>query len=374
MKKEGKLRIAFIGIKGLPAKAGVDRVVEALVRRCNGYDIEPTVYCDKRHTSENYQIPGCEIKIINSFGGKYIQAPIRFLFATIHALFWGDYDLIHLHNIETSYLLPLLRLRYPVISTAHGFAYWRTKWGKVAKKFIRLMDWPFVKLSNVATSVSLKDAEELNKRYGKKVNFIPNGVSLDYEPNNEKAKGILDNLGLCEGDYAIFVAGRIEPTKGAHIAIEAVNQLQTNLQLLIVGDLNQIPEYGKHLKNIANKNTYFHPLISDKETLFGLMRGSLFLIFPSTVEAMSMVLLETASLGVPIIASDIKENRYVLGADAIYFNVDDAESLREQLRWALSNHQSITLQAKNAKQRIHEEYDWDKIFSQYEILYRKIVN
>jgi glycosyltransferase involved in cell wall biosynthesis len=368
------MKIAFVGIKGLPARGGAERVVEGIITRLIPLGVEPTVYCDRSYTPAGTLIPGVKLIRLPVLPGKYLRSTSLNILAALHAVFRGCYDLIHLHNIEASFVLPLLRLRYKVISTSHGAAYWRAKWGPVAKRLIRLMDVPFVRWSTAVTFVSAKDAREFQRRFGRETVYIPNGVGLEYLPDRTGAQKILAAHGLMEKQYLLFVAGRIEPTKGAHLAIEAVNRLENRYPLLVVGDLSQVLEYGRQLKAMAGPNVRFQGLVEQRETLFGLMAGATCLVFPSLVEAMSMVLLEAASIGVPVVCSDISENLEFMGADAIYFDPAYIESLIEQLRWLLAHEQESRQIADRAKARIRAEYSWDIVAARYDELYRACVS
>ena len=82
-----KKRIAYIGIKGLPSKAGADRVVEGIVHGLNRELYQPIVYCCARTVPQGTIIPGIELVRIFTFGGKYLHAPLLFLFSALHALF-----------------------------------------------------------------------------------------------------------------------------------------------------------------------------------------------------------------------------------------------------------------------------------------------
>ena len=63
-------------------------------------------------------------------------------------------------------MLPLLRLRYRVIATSHGspIRTARSKWGAVARTLMGLTEYPYLLLSNCATSVSRCDAEYFKRR------------------------------------------------------------------------------------------------------------------------------------------------------------------------------------------------------------------
>jgi glycosyltransferase involved in cell wall biosynthesis len=220
--------------------------------------------------------------------------------------------------------------------------------------------------------VSARDAQELEQRFGRKPRYIPNGVSLEHSPNLEGAQSLLDAHGLVPGEFLIFVAGRIEPTKGAHLAIEAVKHLPMAVPLLIVGDKTQVTGYGRVLEEMAGSRVLFQPLVEDPAVLFGLIKASICLVFPSLVEAMSMVLLEAASLGVPIVCSDIIENRTVMQGDALYFESENVAALTDQLEWVLTHRSDATRLGERARQRVQTQHSWDSIAVSYAELYREV--
>lgn len=80
------------------------------------------MYCSSLVVPKETIIPGVRLHRIWALPGKHFHATTLFLFAALHALFWGDYDLIHLHNVEAAWVLPILRLRYKVVATSHGSA------------------------------------------------------------------------------------------------------------------------------------------------------------------------------------------------------------------------------------------------------------
>jgi len=368
------MEVAYIGIKGLPSKGGAERVVEAIVKRMPAHGINTTVYCDLRYTPVDYSLDGIKLVRLPSIQNKYLRMIILGLLAALHAVAFGNYDLIHLHHREASFVLPILRLRYRIISTSHGAAYWRTKWGSLAKYLIRLMDFPFITLSNAATSVSLDDSKELDQKFDRRVIYIPNGVDLSITPDQEQAHLILKQHDLEPGKYLIFVAGRIVPTKGAHLAIDAVNQMPSNTPLLIVGDDDHVPQYSQSLRQMAGPRVKFQPLVENPDILFGLMADAHCLVFPSLVEAMSMVLLEAASINVPIVCSDIPENREILHDEAVYFQSDNVQDLIDQLEWAINHPNETSQLSHRAQDSVNSEFSWDSIASRYADLYQEVIN
>ncbi len=368
------MKIAYLGSKGLPSKSGTERVVEAIVRHFTGTH-EITVYCDSRYTPTGTKLDGVRLIRIPTPKGKHIQAASLFIMSALHALF-SRYDVIHLQGVDSCFILPLLRLKYKVVSTAHGTPgrLTRLKWGKFAWFFIRSMETPFVHLSSYATSVSYLDAEYLKERYKRDVFYIPNGVDDPIQFDADKARQTLREIGFEPGKYLMFAAGRIDPTKGCHLVLDALNRLGNPVKLVIVGDLNQVPAYSDQLRAMADKNqVVFLPPISDRELLFGLVKLARLFIFPSTSEGMSMMLLEAAALEAPIICSDIPENKIVMEDNAVYFRSGDDVDLTHQILWALEHPGEMSCLGEKAGAHVRGTLTWGRIARQYEELYEACI-
>jgi glycosyltransferase involved in cell wall biosynthesis len=366
------MRIAFMGTKGLPSKGGTERVVEAIVKQLAGRH-EITLYCDSRYTPVGTQLEGIHLVRIPTLKGKHIGATSLFCLCALHALIFGRYDLIHLHGVEASFTLPLLRLRYRVIATSHGSPTRnrKDKWSRIAQFLMEMMEYPFVYFSNLPTSVSLADAQYYESRYHKKVVYIPNGVDENIRFNREAARLELQSMGLESENFLLFCAGRIDPSKGCHLAIEAYRQANPSCPLVVIGDLNQLPSYSDSLRQLAEGLAiHFVSPIADKELLFGILRQCKLFLFPSTKEGMSVMLLEAASLGVPVVCSEIPENRASVREGVLYFRSGDAVDLAEKLCWALDHPAEMATFGRKARETVLNFLPWRKIADGYDCLYK----
>ena len=333
------MKVAYLGIKGVPSQWGADRVVEAIARELAGRH-EITVYCNRRHTPAAAALPGIKLVRIPSPPGKHLQPVVYFSLSALHA-FFQRYDVVHIHNAEACFVAPLLRLRHPVMATSHGPAYARDKWGKLGKRLIRLLDVFFVCFPCLLTSVSRPMAEDYQRRYGKPVHYLPNGVDAQPAVDSEAAANTLRARGS-RGPYRLFAAGRLDPTKGCHLLLQAYNSALVALPLVVIGNMATLPAYSRELQSMAGERVRFIPFIEAKGELLGFVRGAQVFVFPSMVEAMSMMLLEAVSLGVPIVCSDIPENTAVLDEHALYFRSGDTADLAEKLQWALDHPEEMT--------------------------------
>jgi len=226
------LKIGYIGIKGLPSQAGADRVVEAIVQHLSK-EHELTVYCSSLVVSPNTTYPGVELIRVPVLRGKHLHAITLFFFSTLHAL-TRDFDLIHLHNLEASFTLVLLKLRYKVIVTIHGESDYDNS-GRLEIILLRINEW-LIRLADSITNVSESHIEDNRIRFRRTVYFIPNGV-YNEETNIDltSARELLHSYNAKPNNYILFAAGRVIPTKSASTLLEAYRKITTEIKLLIVG-------------------------------------------------------------------------------------------------------------------------------------------
>ena len=364
----GKTRVAFIGTKGLPARGGTERVLEAIVAHLDER-FAATVYCDARHGPRR-DVAGVRLIRIDTPAGKHARPAYLYAACALDAVLRRDFDVVHLQSVEAGFVIPLLRLRYPVLATAHGSATRspRAKWSPAARRTMGLMEYPFVWASNVATSVSAIDAEYLSKRYRRRVVFVPNGV--DVVPVDPPGPALPTSpSGLAPGEYLLFAAGRIDETKGCHLFVEAVRRLACDVPALVVGDPSHAPAYVERLRRDAPATVHFAPLIEDRGELFSLIAGCRVFTFASLTEGMSMMLLEAAALGAPVVCSDIDENRAVLGDTALYFRSGDAGDLARKLEYGLDHPEEMATRGSAAQAHVRARYSWPAIVRRYETFY-----
>lgn len=353
-----------MGIKGLPAKGGGERVAEAIIDAALANDYRVTLYAKKSYLKENNLLSNLEIIPIHDLPGKHLSAFSFGLLSTLHALFWRKYDLIHLHYADFGYLVPLLRLRYKVLGTSHGAEYYRDKWGRIAKWCFRLFEFPFVRMTNVCTSVSKSLAEYYSRKYGKDVLYIPNGIN----PYQAQGTNLSEKYSL-PLEYILFCAGRIIPSKGCDLLLEANRRLGLKVPVVVIGDMDGDAAYKKHLLDLAEPNVIFLNFISSKDELFELIHNCRFFVFPSSYEAMSMILLEVASLKKGIVCSDILENVEAIGPNAVYFASAKISDLQEKIEYALSYPEKMTQMAEAAYSWVMQHRQWQKITKSYLELY-----
>jgi glycosyltransferase involved in cell wall biosynthesis len=356
-----KKKIAVIGLKGLPAFGGAATVGQSLIEHLT-QEFEFTVYSIASHADRQFDPPGYRQFIFRSFPIRKLNVFYYYFMSAIHAVFLGKYDVIHLHHIDGAFILPLLRRKYPVMVTSHARPQESEKWGLLARTLFNRNEKTVMRRASIFTVVSLKLRDYYKETYDREVYYIPNGVSIQNKGPVNKSSHHKD---------LVFAAGRIIPLKGCHTMLMALNKLKYPDPVKIIGNIDQMPSYKKELQDLAKDlDVEFMGLIREKTRLLEIIREAKFFIFPSYNENMSIMLLEAASVGTPIICSDIPENKVIFNDDEVlYFRSEDHHDLANKTAWSISNPDLMGKKSIKAYKKVLAEFTYEKISLEYQKLY-----
>ena len=153
--------------------------------------------------------------------------------------------------------------------------------------------------------------------------------------------------------------------------LKALQKINYTGPIVIVGQGSHAPEYSRQLKTLAaGLNVIFVGYVGSKPALMSLVRKAKYFVFPSENEGMSLMLLEVASTGVPIIGSDIPENSTVFTEEELLFFKDkSADDLAEKFQWALQYPEEMDQKARLAQKKVKEQYGARVVAEQYFQLY-----
>jgi glycosyltransferase involved in cell wall biosynthesis len=363
------MRIAMIGQKGVPATyGGIERHVEELVRRlaARGHDV--SVFCRLYYTPRDATLPGVRLVRRPSVRTKHLDAATHVAWSTLEAMA-RRYDVVHFHALGPSLLAGLPRLTGArTVVTVHGLDWQREKWGRVAQWFLRRCEGPAVSFPDRTIVVSKTLREHFRRHHGRETVFIPNGTVL---PQPRPAKKILQ-LGLTPGKYVLFV-GRLVPEKGVHYLCEAFSRIDTDLTLALVGGMSFSQDYVQTLRR------YEGPRVRLLDYVFGegleeLWSNAYLVVQPSTMEGLSIALLEALSFGRCVLISDIPENREVAEEVAPSFRSKDVDDLRDKLETLIREPGLVRQYEGKARGHILQNYSWDRVTENTERVYRELMS
>ena len=356
-----KKRIAVIGLKGLPPFGGAANVGDNIIAQlADVYDF--TIYATASHTHHKGDYKGAHQIVFSTFPIKKLNILYYYIASAFHAVFTRRYDAIHLHQMDGAFILLLLRLRYKVVATSHGLSYLASKWSKWSRPYFKLNEWFQARLSSHLTVVS----KSLVPHYSRiipdaRITYIPNGVT----------PAAPADISLDASDYILFAAGRILPIKGLHFLLSALHRIAYKGKLIVLGDTSQVKDYSREVFDLAaGLDVDFKGLIKEKPLLNAWIAGARLFVFPSTHEAMSMMLLEVASLKTPIICSDIIQNTDIFDRDEmLFFQSGSDADMADKLDWALAHREEMKSFADKAYKALMDRYQWSVIARRYAAIF-----
>jgi glycosyltransferase involved in cell wall biosynthesis len=362
------LRIAFIGGRGVISKySGIETYYEEVGKRLGQMGHEVTVYCRNYFTPALAEHNGMRLVRLPTIRSKHLETVIHTLLSTAHAL-TQKYNVVHYHALGPalfSFLPRLLGKKTTV--TVQGLDWQRKKWGRVASAVLRLGERASVHLPNATMVVSQTLQRRYREIHGIEAFYVPNGGVLRERSEPRK---ILE-WGLEPGKYVLFL-GRFSPEKGCHLLVEAFEQIETDVKLVMAGPSSYCDDYSRELRSHASDRIRMLNSVSG-DTLDELLTNAMIFVLPSDLEGLSLALLDAMGAGLCVLTSDVPENREVVDGAGFTFQRGDAADLADRLRFLIANPAVREAAGKTAKKRIVEHYQWQKVAEEIEKAYFKVM-
>jgi glycosyltransferase involved in cell wall biosynthesis len=365
---ERKLRIAMVGQKGVPATyGGIERHVEEISSRLVDRGHRVTVYSRLYYTRVGGTYHGIHLRRLPSINTKHLDTATHTALSTLDAVL-RDNDIVHFHALGPSVfsLLPRLRGQKSVV-TIHALDWERQKWGKLASWILKKCEYPALHFPTRTVVVSKTLAAYFERKYGISPVVIPNGTS---EPVHRTASKIR-RFGIEQGHYVLFV-GRLVPEKGCHYLLEAFSRMNGDTKLVMAGGSSFSDGYVQDLKKYESSRILFLDYVYG-DLLEELWSNAYLVVQPSTLEGLSLSLLEALSYGRCVLTSDIPENLEVVNGNAVSFRSADVEDLKSKMETLLQNPDIVRSYEEKSRRLVRERFSWDHAVDQIEDLYREMV-
>jgi len=364
------VRVAFIGGRGLVSKySGIESYYEQAGHELARLGHEVTVYCRSYFTPP---IPmnthnGMRVRRLPTIRSKHLETVVHTLLSTADAM-TSDYDVVHYHCLGPALFsfLPRLAGKKTVV-TVQGLDWQRGKWGRFAARVLRWGEAAAVCLPDATMVVSRTLQQYYREQYKRDTIYVPNGATL--APQRLPRK--LIEWDLLPDNYVLFL-GRFSPEKNCHLLIEAFEHLHTGMKLVLAGGSSHSDGYANSLRRHESEQIRFLPWVSGRD-LEELVSNAALFVLPSELEGLSLALLDAMAAGVPVLTSDIPENREVVEGAGFTFRRGDRTDLERMLDLLVHDPDLRRQAAARGRERIQGQYLWPEIARSIETAYYNVL-
>ena len=355
------LRVAFIGGRGVISKySGIETYYEEVGKRLVEMGHHVTVYCRSYFSPARASHNGMRLVRLPTIRSKHLETLVHTLFSTIHAVF-GDADIVHYHCLGPALFSFLPRwFGKKTVVTVQGLDWQRRKWGRIASAVLRLGEQASVKLPDLTMVVSRTLQEYYRSQYGAEAVYVPNGTTLKQRREGSR----LREWGLEPGSYILFL-GRFSPEKNCDLLIQAYEQMDTPVRLVLAGGSSHSDAYVKGLRQHQSDKVRILDWVSG-EALDELLTNAMIFVLPSDLEGLSLALLDAMGAGVCVLASDIPENRELVEGTGFTFRRGDRDDLERMLRLLIAEAEVRKSAARKAREKVGEHYLWGSVAREIE--------
>lgn len=358
------MRIAILGTRGIPARyGGFETFAEELSRRLVGRGHIVSVYCREPYEQSSYL--GVRRRQLPTIRHKYLDTLVHTGLSTLHLLL-NRVDVVLYCNAANAIYCWLPRLLgMPVALNVDGLERHRKKWNALAKAWYALSERLATFCPNEVVTDALAIQQYYRDQYARRSVMIPYGA----EPSPVTTTAVLTQLKLERERYVLYVS-RMEPENNGLLVRESFEKLGTDFKLALIGDAPYAAEYIARVRDTKD------PRVVMPGAIYGdgyaeLQSHCYCYVHATEVGGTHPALIEAMGRGALVLFLDTPENAEVAGGVGLPFT---AATLPAVL------HQALAMPAAErrawqdrAVARVRERYSWEAVTSQYETLFRQLV-
>ena len=232
----------------------------------------------------------------------------------------------------------------------------------------------FEKLTKSLVSSYLANSESVKDFYvnhygidSNKITVVPNGIDVKFY---DQIKSISHET------KTIICVANLHINKGHKYLLEAFEEVyktNKNIKLWLVGD-------GVEKENLLKQILYYKSksnikFLGNRNDVPELLKQSDIFVLPTLFEGMSNAVMEAMVSRIPIITTNIPENKILLDDNsALFIPVNNSDMIAKNINLLLSDAKLAQKLDKNAKQIILDNYDLIKVAKKYEGFVRKYIS
>ena len=371
---------------------GISRVVHDLSHRLikDGHEVTVVTYRDgevpyfeddkgvKVHRIDNYMInPNNFIEWIMQMNFAMVAKANKIIAEQ------GEFDIIHAHDWLVAYAAKAIKESYgiPIVSTIHATEAGRNSGiHDETQRYINDTEWMLTYESTEVIVNSNYMKNELQRLFGlpfEKINVVPNGVNLNIFAGVERDYEFRRKYAMDNEKIILFI-GRLVYEKGIQNLIAAMPKILNgykDAKLVIAGKGGMIDELRQQVHALGiDQKVYFAGYMNGKDVQ-KMYKAADISVFPSTYEPFGIVALEAMLSENPIVVSDIGGLNEIVQhrENGMKAYAGNPNSIADSVLELLYDHQLCNNIVKKAKNKVRNEYNWNKIAQDTHFTYQKAI-
>ena len=374
--------VFIIGSNGIPANyGGFETFVENLTAKKISSKIKYHVACLAKDNKEfTYNNARCfNVKVPNIGPAKAEYYDLIALEKTIHYIKKNKLQNAIVYVLGTGvglfiwyYKKRLKKLNAMLYVNPDGCEWKRDKWNALLKKFFKVCEKKMAKHADllICDAINMENyIKEEYKKYNPKTTFIAYGSDIvDIVDNEVKLQEWYEKNNIRKNEYYLIV-GRFVPENNYETMLKEFTKTTLKKDLVIITNV----EKNKFYENLKQSTKFdkdhrikFVGTVYDKNLLTQIRKNAYCYIHGHEVGGTNPSLIEALATTKLNLLYEVGFNKEVAKDGAMYWNkvennlanlLNKAENLEKK---------EIEQYAKKAKNRIKEEYNWERIIKKYE--------
>lgn len=282
-------------------------------------------------------------------------------------------DILHTHCPRSMFLVPLLPKKYKKMETVHIYPgeQQRVMYGKIKGQIVIWLSNFFTKKMDEPIACSESVAQSYWDEQHYKMKAIPNGCSLPlWNGDSEEKAQLRKRFGLKDDvKYFIFI-GRFSHEKHPEMIIEAFEKLNDpKIGVVLLGN-------GVMYDELKSRETENIILPGFKTNVYDYLIACDYYISASDIEGLPNTLLESMTVGLPCVLSDIGAHREVIAKTTQPMGYTFDNTSMDSLLTAIKKTMALDVltTAKSIREVFEKYYTAKYMSEQYQEEYEKIMN
>jgi D-inositol-3-phosphate glycosyltransferase len=248
----------------------------------------------------------------------------------------GEHDVLHANYWVSGAIGHRLKheLDLPLVTTFHTLERVKAEVGLAGSVPLRpRVEAEVVRCADLVVASTREEHDQLVRHYGadpERIEIITPGVDHTvFRPGDRAAAR--RRVGLTGGPVLLFV-GRIQPLKGADLAVRALAEVRDRTaQLVVIGGpsgpdgIGEVEALHALVAELGLESRVHFVAPQPHEQLVAFYRAADVCVVPSRSESFGLVALEAAACGTPVVAANVGGLRLLVDDGATGFLVDERD-------------------------------------------------